>query len=564
MTHPENENEIYDLLIRFFENDVNDEQREKLLAWSQGDANAPKVYWDFAKDMAFIHSQMAGQIQFEYDLFDDTTFDEAFWNAMAEYEKTVPAVEDLREKPSREMVPKVVYPPSSKRKVTKLQILTLVTSAAAVLFIVLFAKLTPKPLPSVEVATLVDQMNVQRADPKADYENGSRLWSNAYPIDIKKGYLSILYDQGVRLVVEGPALFEIERAGIRLEYGRLFAEVSESGLGFTVNTPTSQFIDMGTEFGVKANIDGSSQLYVTRGAVQLFAGSIGESKNARMVTENRAVEYTEGQVREIQFTQNAFVREFNSVQKRTWRGSSAYEQAVRTTRPLYYWRFDGDRDGLLRNEMDSGFKDDYKLFGSLGYGEGPDMGNGTNVSLRLTGRAEDYAILRDCTDEADNNADGFTIALWIRPEKTDWTSASSIIMSFRYSKQEFRGGGRSLDFDNKNRFWFYFIPVDEQPDSPVPRAIHSNPVSFDTWHHVVVTYGKSDQMNMYINGRLEARERIAGSISRPTEDMQWCVGSGKSPARTSFKGSIDEICHCNRELSAEEVRMLYEASRRSD
>ena len=118
MTHFK-ENEINDLLIRFFENDINDEQREKLLAWAQSDPNASKVYWDFAKDIAIIRTQIAGQIRIEDGASGDQGFDQAFWATMADYEKTAPEIEIPKEKPSRELIPKVVYPPKEKQKVGK-------------------------------------------------------------------------------------------------------------------------------------------------------------------------------------------------------------------------------------------------------------------------------------------------------------------------------------------------------------------------------------------------------------------------------------------------------------
>jgi hypothetical protein len=331
---------------------------------------------------------------------------------LAECEKTAPTVEFLKEEIAEEAGPVVVRPAREKKPVSKFQIFTLIASAAAVILFALFIGFVPEPLPSVEVATLTDQMNVEWGDPAVDLETGCRLLTNDFPLNLKKGFVSIAYDQGVEVVVEGPALFEIERSGIFLEYGRLYSQVSETGLGFTVNTSTSQFVDMGTEFGVKADIDGSSELQVTKGKVQLFAGAKGESRVAQMVTENQAVRYNARRdlVREIPIRSDAFIRKISSAFNQIWTGPSPYEQAVMKTEPMYYWRFDWDRDGFLRNETDSSLNDECKLFGSLGYGNGPALGVDKNVALRLTGREQDYAILRDCTEDADD-ADGFSIVI---------------------------------------------------------------------------------------------------------------------------------------------------------
>ena len=94
---------------------------------------------------------------------------------LAECEKTAPMVETPREEITEEAGPVVVRPARVKKAASKFQIFTLVTCAAAMIFFALFIKFAPEPLPSVEVATLIDQMNVQWGDPAVDLENGQRL-----------------------------------------------------------------------------------------------------------------------------------------------------------------------------------------------------------------------------------------------------------------------------------------------------------------------------------------------------------------------------------------------------
>ena len=248
--------------------------------------------------------------------------DADFWQAMRQEEETAPVIEIPEEKPQRELIQKVVYPPREKREMTKFQKITFAACAAMLLFLVYLRYAPPMPY-SMEVATLVDQMDVQWGVSGVRFEDGRRLSANDHTFDLKKGFLSIAYDQGVEVVVEGPAMFTIERSGVFLDYGRIYSRVSETGTGFTVNTPTARFVDMGTEFGVQANIDGSCELHVTRGRVQLFAGANGQSKITQMVTENEAVQYSNksGRVEAIQVDRKAFVRRFNSQNKVVWRGT---------------------------------------------------------------------------------------------------------------------------------------------------------------------------------------------------------------------------------------------------
>jgi hypothetical protein len=138
--------------------------------------------------------------------------------------RTSPAVEIEKEepvKPKRELIQKVVHAPREKRKLTKFQKFFFTASAAAVLFFVFLVKFSPEPVPSVAVATVSDQMNVKWSESSYSLETGERLWTKGFPLDIKEGIVSIEFDEGVKVVIEGPALFEIERRGIYLEYGRL-------------------------------------------------------------------------------------------------------------------------------------------------------------------------------------------------------------------------------------------------------------------------------------------------------------------------------------------------------
>lgn len=55
-----------------------------------------------------------------------------------------------------------------------------------------------------------------------------------------------------------------------------------------------------------------------------------------------------------------------------------------------------------------------------------------------------------------------------------------------------------------------------------------------------------------------------GGVSIDDRNTQWCIGSADvdRAIRASFAGSIDEICHYNRELSAKEVHSICVAAER--
>lgn len=241
---------------------------------------------------------------------------------LAEYEKTAPEIEIPKGNLSKELIPKIVYPSHENRKLSKFRLFSLAMSTAAVLFFILFLRFAPKKPYIMEVATLIDQMNVQWADSNVNFKTGDRLWTNQEPISLKKGIVKIQYDDGVDVLIEGPANFAVERSGVYLEYGRLFSHVSESGLGFLVETPTTRFVDQGTEFGIRADVDGSAELHVIKGKVQLFANMKDGSKIGQLVTANKAVKYDadRGDVKDIKIQKEAFIRAIDSSRGCVWRG----------------------------------------------------------------------------------------------------------------------------------------------------------------------------------------------------------------------------------------------------
>ncbi len=250
--------------------------------------------------------------------------DTDLWKAFSEYEKTAPRIQLPEEKASRELLQKVIYPPREKRKQSKLSIFTLTVSAAAILFVVLFLKFAPEKPYRIEVATLVDQINVTWTDSRHCFQNGDRLWTNRKPIGVDQGILEFHYDDGVSVVVEGPAKFTIERSGIFMDYGRLYSHVPPSGLGFSIETPTARIVDMGTEFGVQADVNGSAELHVLKGKVQLFAGGSGNAKSCRTLEANQAVRYDSDSniLTAIDIQEHAFVRQVDSESELIWRGEA--------------------------------------------------------------------------------------------------------------------------------------------------------------------------------------------------------------------------------------------------
>jgi len=136
--------------------------------------------------------------------------------------------------------------------------------AAAVALIL--ALITQRP--AVEsVATLANAADAQWADDQTFSENEG-LPTGMLRLD--SGIARIDFATGVRVTLEGPARLELlSKTEVRLHAGNLAAHVPPAGVGFQVYTKKVDVTDLGTTFGVSIGTDGSTDVEVFEGKVEV-------------------------------------------------------------------------------------------------------------------------------------------------------------------------------------------------------------------------------------------------------------------------------------------------------
>ncbi len=131
-------------------------------------------------------------------------------------------------------------------------------------------------------------------------------------LKLDSGMVKITYYNGAKLVLEGPVEFTVEEANsCRLELGKLTANVSKKAVGFTVETPSTTIVDLGTEFGVVADQQGDTEVHVFRGVVEVeAAGAV-----KRRLGAGEAVRFTAGGTKaaEIALNEGCFAQRRQSV-----------------------------------------------------------------------------------------------------------------------------------------------------------------------------------------------------------------------------------------------------------
>lgn len=251
-----------------------------------------------------------------------TVQDSEFWTTLADYEKTAPLVEMPPQEKQPELISKVLYPPREKHTVSRFSVFSLAVSAAAILLIAVFVRFAPARR-GAEVATLVDSISAQWADRQNPLQNETRLLKGEPPLLLREGMAEIIFDTNARVVIEGPAEFQIlDQDQVSLRYGKMFASIPQEAIGFTIRTANAQVIDLGTEFGVLGHINGNTEILTFKGKVNVFAGEKHKMKTSRTLAAGSAVrvDSRSSRVQDILLDEQALVRDIDSKSNLVWRG----------------------------------------------------------------------------------------------------------------------------------------------------------------------------------------------------------------------------------------------------
>lgn len=245
--------------------------------------------------------------------------------SLASQENTSPGIEIQKTDPAQTApaekirVDKVRY-----LSMNKTSLLSIFLSAAAVLFVVLFARFAPSKS-NVEVALLTESLNARWGETNMPTRIGTRI-ATADHGTLVSGIVEFTFDNGVEVIIEGPSQFQFLTPNeLRLNRGRLFTRVPKTGKGFSVAANNSRVIVFGTEFGVTASEDGNDELHVFKGTTTLIAGAQKEEKQVTQVSAGHArrVTHENASIAEIQLEKGLFAQNVHSSSGLIWRGENA-------------------------------------------------------------------------------------------------------------------------------------------------------------------------------------------------------------------------------------------------
>lgn len=371
---------------------------------------------------------------------------------------------------------------------------------------------------------------------------------------LREGYAELTLAQGVRLILEAPLAMTIkDPQRVLLKSGSLVAKVPKQATGFTVVTPSSEVVDLGTEFGVSVDQRGASEVCVLKGEVKARGSSAQDF--VKMAKDEACSFDPDRQMKMIASDPSRYLRALPG-------RSSANPEYL-------HWSFDCedvvavcDGTGLQGKLYDGELK-------ALNAGEGPLFQEG------VFGRAL-YFNGRDAYVETGfpgiGGAAPRTVAFWTKVPEGQDTHAGYAMICWGLMQP---GAAWQI---SANPF---------SPEGPLGRlrigtmkgmVIGSTDLRDNRWHHVAIVMYGGDQADtsthilIYVDGKLEktSRKSIITISTTLDDERSQPLRFGRNLSFTNdakpvqdkfFNGWLDEVYLFDTALESQQIQELMKNNR---
>ncbi|MEO1529272.1 MAG: LamG-like jellyroll fold domain-containing protein [Planctomycetota bacterium] len=385
------------------------------------------------------------------------------------------------------------------------------------------------------------------------------------------GLIQLEFYCGATIVVEGPAEIEIlDEFRVVCQTGRLRAHVPEPARGFAVLAPNFELVDLGTEFGLNIADDGSTEVHVFDGKVELYEPESNRDQSTRR--ELQAGEALtvkgDGSTKEIEIRDEDFVtpnrlRKLASRQRdRRLAGWKAFRESLRKDpRVVAYFPFDRNEadDRLLVGYDSEGLALEGAIVGCE-WSEGRWAGE---PSLQFKRPGDRVRI------NIPGEFDSLTYSTWLRVDGLDRQYSSLLLtdgyfangLHWQIRKEGVLVLGVKQSEDNKHNY----------RSGSIFDLFH-----LGQWVHLATVLDRDlSNVSHYVNGKLATREPLHRSFSGVLRIGNASIGNWSFPAGASVEeqrvrpsgrvrnlnGCIDELIVFGQALDAKEVRRIYEIGR---
>mgnify|MGYP000926540544 FL=1 len=430
------------------------------------------------------------------------------------------------------------------------------------------------------LATLSDAVDCLWGSGRLPTSIGSRLDSGT--LHLASGVAEIRFDCGARLILVGPAVLEIQgRARAFLRQGSATVRVSHEATGFVLQTPSSRVVDLGTEFGVRAEDSGASRIVTFEGKVEVeSAGDLmGQQQRGDGIRHARPLMAGQGMDvsadgHRCRLMPNATDAGFLRVlpQRDATGAENRYVRVVLSDGPTGYWRFEEETPADSAPGADaSGRRHDGRYRGNVSSAPGvPGIGG---RAARFDGSSGMVCV----PHHADFSLRSISVELWLRTEEewnhTYWPGDAVLVSKDvpGVSTDWCLIGGSRIEGRDEGR-----VVVGVGTASGPDKMLESMPkLNNGAWHHVVWTRDRSGMNRLYIDGVLAgSMQDGGGSINNP---MDIGIGGSRQSAvskrsdspvdvqgrplndRSYLRGELDEVAIYGHVLAPQRILAHYRA-----
>ena len=444
--------EFYELVVLSLDGSATDAQYAEMMQKVRADDQAARFYAELLSIYANLACPSLAESVLERQQQTDapqhshvSTENVDIWNALLNMEMTSPGVDpepetaaadaDTRQSPQA--------PVGNKHR---FWMYTSLVATAALILLLVCARVSMWYMPK-EVATLASSIKAQWDSGGMPLAIGQRLHTKT-EMRLQKGLAELMFDGGAKVVLEAPASFELlGEDRMMLTSGRLSALVSKEAQGFTVDTPSTRVIDLGTEFGVHATKHNNALVQVYEGEASLALKAEVKSKVLVKKGQARRVSADAAKITDMSFEPRAFVTASDFVSIRE--GVSGAGGDSMTTHTALCAHLDASNTSSLTTDdtgavnvwrdtspaslrHDAVIQSGHALYvpDALGPGRGAvDFGSpgldGTVTPTQM--KLMTQTVSRVFLDQSDVNARGFTIALVLKVQSHGAQNWSNII-----------------------------------------------------------------------------------------------------------------------------------------
>ena len=373
---------------------------------------------------------------------------------------------------------------------------------------------------------------------------GSTLRGGA--LRLTSGVLELTYPNGVVVVLESPARFDLRGATtLWLAEGNATAKVPSTAIGFTIETPSASIVDLGTEFGVSVGAK-SSEVHVFKGEVLIKSEN--EPDSLRLA-ENRAsrIDLQTRTPTGINFEPERFMRTLDEP-------GGTYRDLIRQNDPVAYYRMRLTPDDTRLVDVSGRHLDGRIVRGTSERMAAPGKIGG---GLRLGGpTTRSYAIVPDFP----RASSALTVCAWVRAEsRPRWASIAK-----NWAKDRGVNGGGQFHFGLWHDAGDLEVHVHDAEGHEVG-VRDTVPLPLGEWQFVAFTFDGT-ALRLFRNGREVGSSPCTSLLQAGPAALALGVkldAGGTQPETNTpgfWDGTLDELAVFHRALTPEQILLLYQTT----